>query len=176
MRQAFLTQFKVPWQSFRAHGKDISLHSQSILSWPQIFFPDRVMLFYIPQQYPCIAPLLSLSLPQNRKSDSLLPQLPDARRRYPKLGTGKCTVTLMTRSKAQFQVSHPTRLLPFLNHRKVVGGDGGKGWSANFQIKLAVLFLKIPHHLDESLKETDTDSYSQEAEGQGQTSKAARPC
>ena len=155
-RQAFLAQFKVHWQSLRAHGKDISLHCASIFSWPQIFIPDRVM-FYILQQYPCIAPLLSLSLPQNRKSDSLLSQLPDTRCRYPKLGTGKCTVTPMTRSKAQFQVSHPARLPPFLNHIKLWEETREKGWSANFQIKLAMLFLKIPRHLDERLKETDTE-------------------
>ena len=119
-RQAFLTQFKVHWQSFRAHEKDISLHGKSILSWPQIFIPDRVM-FYIPQQYPCIAPLLSLSLPQNRKSDTLPSQLPDMRQRYPQLSTGKHTVSSITCSKAQFQVSHPARLLRFLNHRKLWG-------------------------------------------------------
>lgn len=111
-------------------------------------------MFYILQQYPCIVPLLSLSLPQNRKSDSLLSQLPDTRRRYPKLGTGKCSVTPTTCSKAQFQVTHPAHLLPFLTRRKLRGGTWEKGWSANFQIKLGMLFLKIPHHLDERLKET----------------------
>lgn len=78
-------------------------------------------------------------------------------------------------SVAQFQVSHPARLLPFLNHRKLCEGAGEKGWSANFQAKLAMLFLKTPHHLEERLTETDTASYSQEAEGQGQTSRAAGP-
>lgn len=39
-----------------------------------------------------------------------------------------------------------------------------------------MLFLKTPHDLDERLMETDAAIYSQEAEGQGQTSEAAGPC
>lgn len=72
------------------------------------------------------------------------------------LGTGKYKEIPKSCSKAQHQVSHPVCLLPFLNHRREETGK--KGWSANFQIKLAMFFSKIPHHPDERLKETDTDS------------------
>lgn len=107
-------------------------------------------MFYIPQQYPCISPLPSLSLPQNKKSSSLLSQLPFC------LGTGKYTEIPESCSKAQHLVNHPAHLLLFLNYRWE--GTGEKGWPANFQIRLSMFFSKIPHCPDERLKETDTHS------------------